>query len=576
MISEAPAIGVRTDQAPVGFPDAIPDGAIFGGNAAAGATKPLILDSNSYAFVVATVATDRPAVVLNPEPSLAAATPPALGGSKQEPVRVAAVAAEAPGVLAGPVISLRVGSRCLPLSSPTRLKPAELVLSAVGVSMRGLRSPIGGASPVSRYELSVVWTVEYDSYVVVSSATDQRWVVNDPGCPFEAGDFVMFSADGIQECSSDFVDRRPVLVDFVQGGRVYVSNGLSQREALNPHEFNLGPGSAVILAGGHVIEELAPQEHVRNTAEQVRRALDRTEPEGSPDRFRQKHEDIPEVDCVFAGYDQEVRDLSRISKHALCYRAAYDSFRTRPPRGVLLAGRPGTGKTTLARKIAKSTEADLWVVNGPEILSSPVGSTERTLRHIFDSGEEKNEPSYGIETKQAGGSNDSRGSANEESPAARVIFFDEIDALTMQRGTSLQDHNQQLVAQLLSLMDGFAPHAPRFVIGATNRIQDVDQAFRRPGRFDEIIRLGLPTQSDREQILKALVSDTFKDQSNLLAKLAEETDGFSGADLAAIVRFAVGLAIEDSRKHLWSMDLEYACQRIRRSKQVEQPQHEVA
>ncbi|KAG0229730.1 spermatogenesis associated protein 5 [Actinomortierella wolfii] len=199
----------------------------------------------------------------------------------------------------------------------------------------------------------------------------------------------------------------------------------------------------------------------------------------------------------------------------------FTQFGLRPPKGVLLYGPPGTGKTLIARTVAKATGAFLTVINGPEIISKFYGETEAKLRTIFEQ-------------------------AAENSPS--IIFIDEIDALCPKRDEAASEMEKRVVATLLTLMDGVSDKnvsesttvAPRVVVlGATNRPNALDEALRRPGRFDREIEIGIPDAKARSEILEALLrkipNTLLKDQVEYLASISH---GYVGADLAAVCREA--------------------------------------
>ncbi len=182
-----------------------------------------------------------------------------------------------------------------------------------------------------------------------------------------------------------------------------------------------------------------------------------------------------------------------------------------PPRGVLLHGPPGTGKTLLARAVASEAEAAFFHLSGPEVLSKFYGQSEENLRELF---------------REAG----------EKSPA--IIFIDEIDALAPKRDEVGGELERRLVSQLLTLMDGLEDRGQVVVIGATNRPDALDEALRRPGRFDRELTIGMPDVTAREEILEIHFRGTPRDEAVNLQALARQTHGFTGADLAALAREA--------------------------------------
>ncbi|KAG0342154.1 spermatogenesis associated protein 5 [Podila horticola] len=218
-----------------------------------------------------------------------------------------------------------------------------------------------------------------------------------------------------------------------------------------------------------------------------------------------------------------VREMVEIPLHN---PQIFTQFGLRPPKGVLLYGPPGTGKTLIARTVAKATGAFLTVINGPEIISKFYGETEAKLRAIFEQ-------------------------AADNSPS--IIFIDEIDALCPKRDEAASEMEKRVVATLLTLMDGVSekkvpsldsgaagPTGPRIVVmGATNRPNALDEALRRPGRFDREIEIGIPDSRARCEILTALLKKIPNTLTPVeIDHLASISHGYVGADLAAVCREA--------------------------------------
>ncbi|KQV30187.1 AAA family ATPase [Rhizobium sp. Root1203] len=182
-----------------------------------------------------------------------------------------------------------------------------------------------------------------------------------------------------------------------------------------------------------------------------------------------------------------------------------------PPKGVLLYGPPGTGKTLLARAVANETEANFFHIAGPEIMGSRYGESEERLRQVFQE-------------------------AAQNAPS--IIFIDEIDSIAPKREQVTGEVERRIVAQLLTLMDGLEPRQNIVVIGATNRRDAIDEALRRPGRFDREIVIGVPDQRGRREVLAIHTRGMPLAEGTDLDEIARTTYGFVGADLGALVREA--------------------------------------
>jgi transitional endoplasmic reticulum ATPase len=196
-----------------------------------------------------------------------------------------------------------------------------------------------------------------------------------------------------------------------------------------------------------------------------------------------------------------------------------------PPKGVLLHGPPGTGKTLLAKAVANESAAKFFSIAGPEIMGSAYGESERRLREVFE------------EAAQA---------------APSIIFIDEIDSIAPKRSQVTGEAEKRLVAQLLTLLDGMEPRQNTVVIAATNRPEAIDEALRRPGRFDREIIVGVPDEPGRREILGIHTRGMPLAADVNLDDLARRTYGFVGADLAALTREA---ALEAVRRIMPKLNL---------------------
>ncbi len=212
----------------------------------------------------------------------------------------------------------------------------------------------------------------------------------------------------------------------------------------------------------------------------------------------------------------------------LRYPELFQRLGVDPPKGVLLHGPPGTGKTRLARAVANESDAEFFHIAGPEIMGSAYGESEKRLREMFEQ-------------------------AAKAAPS--IIFIDEIDSIAPKRSQVTGEAEKRLVAQLLTLMDGIEPRQNLVVIAATNRPEALDEALRRPGRFDREIVVGVPDERGRREILGIHTRGMPLDGGVDVAALAKRTYGFVGADLAALTREA---AIEAVRRIMPRLNLEEA------------------
>lgn len=238
----------------------------------------------------------------------------------------------------------------------------------------------------------------------------------------------------------------------------------------------------------------------------------------------------------FGGY-HDVRDRAvELIETQLDKKDALDAIGARPVKGIIFTGPPGTGKTHLARIIARESSAAFYLVSGPSIVSKWVGDSEETLRRIFQA-------------------------AAKEKRA--IIFFDEIDSIAERRTDDSHEASKRLVAQLLTLLDGFDQESNNVVvIAATNRIEEVDEALLRPGRFDWEIPFGMPTAIDRLEILTVGACRHRTSGELPLEEIAALTDGWSPARLTSIWTEAGLVAVGDGRKSISGEDLAEALERV--------------
>jgi len=220
---------------------------------------------------------------------------------------------------------------------------------------------------------------------------------------------------------------------------------------------------------------------------------------------------------------QKVREMIELP---LRHPELFERLGVEAPKGVLLHGPPGTGKTLLAKAVASETNANFYSIGGPEIMSKFYGESEERLREIFKE-------------------------AQENAPS--IVFIDEIDSIAPKREEVTGEVEKRVVSQLLSVMDGLQSRGKVVVIGATNRINSLDPALRRPGRFDREIEIGVPDRDGRLEILQIHTRGMPLAEDVDLKKLADVTHGFVGADLEALAKEA---AIRALRRILPEINLE--------------------
>ena len=231
------------------------------------------------------------------------------------------------------------------------------------------------------------------------------------------------------------------------------------------------------------------------------------------------------------GLSEQLGKVREIIELPLKHPELFERFGITPPKGVLLYGPPGTGKTLIARAVANESGANFFSINGPEIMSKYYGQSEQKLREIF---------------------------MKAEDSAPSIIFIDEIDSIAPKREEVQGEVERRVVAQLLTLLDGLKERGHVIVIGASNRIDAVDPALRRPGRFDREINIGVPDKNGRREILaihtRGMPMGMDEQKKNqFLDQIANLTYGFVGADLAALARES---AMNALRRYLPEIDLD--------------------
>jgi transitional endoplasmic reticulum ATPase len=240
-----------------------------------------------------------------------------------------------------------------------------------------------------------------------------------------------------------------------------------------------------------------------------------------PSALREVYVEVPNVKWSdIGGLEEAKQALREAVEWPLKYPELFEKANIKPPKGILLYGPPGTGKTLLAKAVATESEANFITIKGPEIFSKWVGESEKAIREIFRK-------------------------ARQAAPC--IIFIDEIDAIAPRRGSGIGDSHvtDRVVNQLLTEMDGIEDLKGVVVIAATNRPDILDPALLRPGRFDRLIYVPLPDARAREEIFKIHLRGKPLDKDVDIQKLVSLTEGYTGADIAALCNTAAMIALRD-------------------------------
>lgn len=310
--------------------------------------------------------------------------------------------------------------------------------------------------------------------------------------------------------------RKIVLYPLAQFNAFYQNYDLVIKKALLLRPFREGDEIPVALFGSNLVF-----------------SVQKTEPKGSV-LLSDKTElivnekplpSVPEPRVLgyedIGGLDKELKTIRELVELPIKYPEYFYDLNISPPKGILLYGPPGTGKTLLAKAISAELKTRFFSIDAPQIMTKYLGEAEEKIRNIFSIAQ-KNSPS--------------------------VIFIDEIDAIASKREGLASDVEKRVVAQLLASMDGIGERGEVIVIGATNRLEEIDQALRRPGRFDKEIEIPVADQKAREEILKVHTRNVPLDDDVSLKFLSEVTHGFVGADLSVLVKEAGLCAIRSAIK----------------------------
>lgn len=267
------------------------------------------------------------------------------------------------------------------------------------------------------------------------------------------------------------------------------------------------------------IEDDIPQE-IMDELEVTKMDFDEALKNIEPSAMREVFVEVAHVKWDdIGGLDESKQELIEAVEWPLKYPELFKAINTKPPRGIMLFGPPGTGKTMLAKAVASESEANFISIKGPEILNKYIGESERAIRETFR------------KAKQA---------------APTVIFFDEIDSIAPHRGSSSDSNvTERVVSQILTELDGIEELKDVVILAATNRPDMVDPALLRPGRFDRLIYITVPNKESREKIFKIHLEGKPIEDEVKLSELADVTDGYVGADIEAICREAAMLAMRE-------------------------------
>jgi len=315
--------------------------------------------------------------------------------------------------------------------------------------------------------------------------------------------------------------RNGLLGRAVVKGDLVVLGGVKRRRDLMSEEFgdmndvfgNLndilgGMGFGGLKGGVTQIKFIV----VNSSPNQPLRITENTQLTLSSKAVKIDEEKIPEINYEdIGGLSEEIKKIRETVEIPLKHPEIFEKLGVDSPKGVLLTGPPGTGKTLLAKAVANESDAHFILLNGPEIMSKFYGESEKKIRDLFEEAE-KNAPS--------------------------IIFIDELDAIAPKREDVGGEVERRVVSQILTMMDGLMSRGKVIVIGATNRINSIDPALRRPGRFDRELEISVPDKKGRLEILKIHTRGMPLDKKVSLEKLASITHGFVGADLEALTKEA--------------------------------------
>jgi transitional endoplasmic reticulum ATPase len=384
-------------------------------------------------------------------------------------------------------------------------------------------------------KLLKVVLIEEDTNAIHARHSDGNyfWFTLSGGPLPAVGDVIYLTANDWRQAPRqlwpDLRNSFAIVRHVTDDGRVLVDDALGVREVGNPDGLALVENNTVELSDDKIVQIISETAIRPRDSEHEAVDIDkkfRIAPSSDGPRF-----------ADFGGYPEVVSRARQLIDTQILCRAELEEIGARPVKGVLFTGPPGTGKTHLARIIAHESGAAFFLVSGPTIVSKWVGDSEDTLRRIFEA-------------------------ATCNSNERAIIFFDEIDSIAERRGGDTHEASRRLVAQLLTLMDGFDKKGSNtVVIAATNRADALDPALTRPGRFDWEIEFGMPSLEDRHHILQVGAQRVKTLGEMPLEDLAFLTEGWSAAALSSIWVEAGLLAVTERRSAITPEDAAQAFER---------------
>jgi transitional endoplasmic reticulum ATPase len=353
-----------------------------------------------------------------------------------------------------------------------------------------------------------------------------QWTTLNGTVP-DVGDVGLISGDRWTPGDADswtIVSSTAIVRSVLEDGTVLIDDGLRVVPIRNPASVEVAEGNTVEYNDIEGIVRVLSNTPIRSAR------LSGENEEDSEDFLVPPSADGPTF-AGFGGYPHVIARARELIETQFSRRELLQKIGARPVKGILFTGPPGTGKTYLARILASESGAAFYLVSGPSIISKWIGGSEGRLRRIFEA-------------------------ATASSSGKAIIFFDEIDSIAERRTGDSHESSKRLVAQLLTLMDGFDDKGSGvMIIAATNRAEALDPAVTRPGRFDWEIEFGLPTYDDRVQILEVAQQKHQTTDDLPLADIAAATNGWSAAKLVSIWTEAALIAAGDGRDRIAGEDM---------------------